>query len=102
MPPHRVINPIMDRATTAVSYGTSGTVGLGGLVTSDWVMVFAAIFFAALTFAVNWWYQKRREAHERELREVERAYKAAHDLREQEYHEARMRKLLGDDEASGD
>ena len=52
--------------------------------------------------AVNWWYQKRREVQETELRNIEKLYKDAHDRREREYHEARMRKLLGNDEASGD
>lgn len=102
MSPHRVINPIMDRATTATSYTVSaGTAGAGLLSLNEWALILG-IVFAALTFAVNWWYQKRREVQEIELRNIEKLYKDAHDRREREYHEARMRKLLGTDETSGD
>lgn len=102
MSPHRVINPIMDRATTATSYTVSvGTAGAGLLSLNEWALLLG-IIFAALTFVVNWWYQKRREIHELEMHAIERRYKEAHDLRERQFHEARMRKLLGNDEASGD
>lgn len=102
MPPHRVINPIMDRATTATSYTVSaGTAGAGLLSLNEWALILG-IVFAALTFGVNWWYQKRREVQALEMMQVERKYKAAHDAREQEFHIARMRKILGQDSASGD
>lgn len=102
MSPHRVISPIMDRATTATSYTVSvGTAGAGLLSLNEWALLLG-IIFAALTFVVNWWYQKRREIHELEMHAIERKYKEAHDLRERQFHEARMRKLIGDDEASGD
>lgn len=102
MSPHRVINPIMDRATTATSYTVSvGTAGAGLLSLNEWALLLG-IIFAALTFVVNWWYQKRREIHELEMHAIERRYKEAHDLRERQFHEARMRKLLGNDEASSD
>lgn len=102
MSPHRVINPIMDRATTATSYTVSaGTAGAGLLSLNEWALMLG-IVFAALTFAINWWYQNRKAVQDIEMRAIERAYKDAHDRREQEYHEARMRKLLGNDEASGD
>jgi hypothetical protein len=92
----------MDRATTATSYTVSvGTAGAGLLSLNEWALLLG-IIFAALTFAVNWWYQKRREIHDLEMHAIERKYKEAHDLRERQFHEARMRKLLGSDEASGD
>lgn len=103
--PNRVMHPIMDKTTTAISYGTSGTVGLGGLVSSDWIMVFAAIFFAAVTAAVNWWYQRRKELREAEhlaaVAKIDAEYRAAHDAREREFHAARMR-AFPTDEVSGD
>lgn len=103
---HQISKAIMDKTTTAVSYGTSGTVGLGGLVSSDWIMVFAAIFFAALTFGVNWWYQQRKDKREAEhmvaAAHLESIYQAAREAREKELHELRLAKLRGSDEVSGD
>lgn len=64
--PNRVIQPVMDKTTTVVSYATSGTVGLGGVLSSEWVMVLAAIFFGAFTALINWFYQ-----HKRDLRDAE-------------------------------
>lgn len=99
---NRVISPIMDRATTATSYTVSaGTAGAGLLSLNEWALILG-IVFAALTFAINWWYQNKKAVQDLEMRAIERAYKDAHDKREQEYHQARMRKLLSIDEASGD
>ncbi|MEN3158281.1 phage holin [Alkalimonas sp. NCh-2] len=87
----------MDKTTSTVSYVTSGTVGIGGLALSEWVMVIAAVFFAALTFAVNWWYQHRREKREFDhllaLAKLDAEFKAAQDLRDHEHHMARMERI---------
>ena len=80
--PHRIMSYVMDKTTAAVSYATSGTVGLGGLLASEWVMVGAAIFFAAATFVVNWWYQHRRYHMDRE--------RHTSDI---DYHRARMERI---------
>lgn len=91
----------MDKTTSVVSYATSGTVGLGGLLSSEWVMVISAVFFAALTAAVNWWYQRRKERRDSEYQaaaaKLDAELKAAHNARETEYHEARMRALRSPD-----
>lgn len=85
---------VMDKTTTAASYAASGTVGFGGLMSSDWIMVYIGVFFALLTFLVNWIYQKRRERREAEhlaqTAKMDAEYKASHDAREAEYHAARM------------
>ena len=99
MSPHRVISPIMDRATTATSYTVSvGTAGAGLLSLNEWALLLG-IIFAALTFAVNWWYQHRKFSMDRERH-----------IADQHYHAARMERIKADhiepytapDEASGD
>ena len=96
----------MDKTTSVVSYATQGTVGLGGLLSSEWVMVISAVFFAALTAAVNWWYQRRKEQRDAEYQaaaaKLDAELKAAHNVREEEYHAARMAAFRPSDEASGD
>ncbi len=83
----QITKAVMDKTTTVTSYATSGTVGLGGLMSSDWIMVYVGAFFALMTFLLNWWYQKRRE-HKEQLQRAE------HDAREREYHAARMAALM--------
>ena len=83
---HTISKAVMDKTTSVVSYATSGTVGLGGLLSSEWIMVISAVFFAALTFLVNWWY-KRRGANEEQMQRAE------HEQREREFHAARMAAL---------
>lgn len=91
----------MDKTTSVVSYTTSGTVGVGGLLSSEWIMVISAVFFAALTFFVNWAYQKRREKREQEHAALDAMYKAAREQREQELHALQRAALIGR-EAIGD
>lgn len=96
----------MDKTTTVASYATQGTIGLGGLLSSDWIMVYVAAFFAAMTFVVNWWYQRRKELRDAEYQaaaaRMDAELKAAHNAREEEYHSARMAALRPTDDASGD
>lgn len=92
----------MDKTTTVTSYATQGTIGLGGLLSSDWIMVYVAAFFAALTFFVNWAYQKRREKREHEHATLDAQYKAAREQREQELHLLQRAALLGPDAAKLD
>lgn len=92
----------MDKTTTVASYATQGTIGLGGLLSSDWIMVYVATFFAALTFAINWAYQKRREKREHEHAALDAQYKAAREQREQELHSIQRAVLLRQDAGRGD
>lgn len=98
----QISKAVMDKTTSVVSYATSGTVGLSGLLSSEWIMVFSAVFFAAMTFLVNWAYQKRREKREHEQAEQEATYKANREKREQELHELQKARLAIQDDASGD
>ena len=102
----QISKAVMDKTTSVVSYTTSGTVGLGGLLSSEWVMVISAVFFAALTAAVNWWYQRRKELRDAEYQaaaaRMDAELKASHNAREEEYHAARMAALRPTDDASGD
>ncbi|MBV2128169.1 phage holin family protein [Arsukibacterium indicum] len=104
----------MDKTTSIISYATQGTIGLGGLLSSEWIMVYVAAFFAALTFCINWWYQHRKELreeiHRQALARLDAEFRAAQNEREHEHHVARMERIRLEhvepysppDDASGD
>lgn len=61
-----------DRAS-AVSYGVNSGVALFGALTLNEILALVGVVLGILTFAVNWFYQRRR------------------DKRDAEYHDLRMR-----------
>jgi hypothetical protein len=92
---HPISKAVMEKTTTVASYAMQGTIGLGGLLSSEWIMVYVAAFFAAMTFLVNWAYQKRREKREQDQSALDAKYKAAREQREQELHSIQRAVLLG-------
>jgi hypothetical protein len=104
--PNRAMHPIMDKTVSTTSYAASGATAAGGFFSlNEWALILG-ILFAALTAAINWWYQRRKDRRDAEhlhaVVELERQYKAAHDAREMEYHELRKMRFMVADEASGD
>tara|TARA_R100001377_G_scaffold75833_1_gene52542 strand:- start:2454 stop:2771 length:318 start_codon:yes stop_codon:yes gene_type:complete len=78
---------IMDRSTAAASYTASIGTGVGGLLSLNNMALALGILFTVITFLMNWRYQSKK--HELELQ------KRREDA---EYHKARMRELVRDDE----
>lgn len=92
----------MDRTTATASYTMSGATAAGGFFSlNEWALLLG-ILFTALTFAVNWWYQKRKRLDDLEMKAIELRLKEEHNAREREYHAARMAALRPSDEVSGD
>lgn len=80
-------NLTMDKSTAAASYTASIGTGVGGLLSLNNIALALGILFTVITFLMNWRYQSKK--HELELQ------KRREDA---EYHKARMRELVRDDE----
>ncbi|MEL7579070.1 holin [Pseudoalteromonas sp. D15MCD-2] len=81
------VNLTMDKSTAAASYTASIGTGVGGLLSLNNIALALGILFTVITFLMNWRYQSKK--HELELQ------KRREDA---EYHKARMRELVRDDE----
>lgn len=73
----------MDKAISTSSYAVSGVTAAGGILSLNDIALLAGILFALLTFALNFWYQRRKDRLTHELAALEK-----------EYHQARMSKLI--------
>ncbi|WP_241973976.1 HP1 family phage holin [Aliidiomarina maris] len=73
----------MDKAISTSSYAFSGVTAAGGMLSLNNIALLAGIFFAALTFLLNVWYQRRKARIAEELAQLDR-----------EFHEARMASLV--------
>lgn len=59
-----VIKFDMDKTSSTISYSASGATALGGFFSLNEIALIIGIFFAALTFFGNLYYQHRRDLRE--------------------------------------
>ena len=69
----RIVERIMDRTTTTMSYTASGATAAGGLLSlNDWALIIG-IVCAVATLLLNAWYQKRKDSRDIELHKAQMA-----------------------------
>lgn len=90
----RILNVVTERWSAFASYLTSIMTAIGGFLSLNNIALLLGIFSTLVLFSVQYRREKNRQRIDREEELRKKTHQEASELREKEFHEARMQALL--------